>query len=257
MSIRVFEVAPISIDHHLVCLSMSRGHTYIDQPSSYHFHVSSSFRDHTYIDRSFSILVWVFGTAPISIGHSSFYLFVFLVETAPILIGHRFICSSLSQCRTYINQSFSYHFVFNLSRDRTYIDRPSSYHFHVSLSFQNRTYIDWSFFLCQSELGPHPYRSVIFLSFPCQFEFLGPHLYRPIIFSCQSESGSHLYRSVIHPVNSCQFEFLGPHLYRSVIRHVSLNFRVGATPISIGHFPIRLILLWVGTAPILIGHSSY
>ena len=147
----------------------------------------------------------------------------------------------------------------------------------------------------------HLVRSVISLS--CQFEFSGPHLYRSamflslFIFSLSRDrtyinrsfsmsvcvSGPHLYRSVIRRVSLCrdrtyidrsssyQFEFklrphpyrsiihrflsvqfLGPHLYRSVII-LSIWVWVGAAPISIGHLLVMSVCV-SGTAPISIGH---
>ena len=53
----------------------------------------------TYIDRSFSMLVWVFGIAPISIGHFPCWFefsLSFQVGTTPILIGHSSCQFSLS-----------------------------------------------------------------------------------------------------------------------------------------------------------------
>ena len=61
-------------------VSLSRGRTYIDRPSSYQF---SSSRDRTYIDRSF--VVSVSGAAPISIGRLPISS---VSRTAPISIGH-------------------------------------------------------------------------------------------------------------------------------------------------------------------------
>ena len=104
-----FGSAPISIGHHPISLSLSRGRTYIDRPFPCH------------------ISLWV-GTAPISIGHS-FCQFQF----------------SSSWDRTYIDRSFI-HLPFSLSRGRTHIDRPFSYQFVFSLS-RDRTHIDRSFIL--------------------------------------------------------------------------------------------------------------
>ena len=69
----------------------------------------------------------------------------------------------------------------------------------------------------------------------------------------------------------CQFEFLGSHLYRSTIflsiwvfrdrTYIDWSFILSvwvwvfrAAPISIDHLPISLCSVWVGTAPISIGH---
>ena len=88
---------------------------------------------------------------------------------------------------------------FNLSQDHTYIDRSSSCLFRF-------------------ESGPHLNRSAIFLLFPCQFEFLRPHLYQTVIilsvWVCVLRS--HPYRSTIFLSFCVQFES-GPHLYRSII----------------------------------------
>ena len=146
------------IDRSFIILSVSVrvwGRTYINRPSSYHFHVSLSFEFEFlgvapisigyipinlcsvwvrttpiligHLSCQFEFWVWVFGTAPISIDHSSCqFEFWVWVGTAPILIGH-------SSCQ----------FEFNLSQDRTYIGRSSFVSVWVfSLSFQDRTYID-------------------------------------------------------------------------------------------------------------------
>ena len=99
-------------------------------------------------------------------------------------------------------------------------------------------------------------------------QFLRSHLYQSVIFlSVQFESGSHLYRSVISL--SCQFVFPGPHLYQSaiflsvqfesglhlyqsVIRRASLSW--GRTYIDRPYSYHFSCLVWVGTAPISIGH---
>ena len=104
--------------------------------------------------------------------------------------------------------------------------------------------------------------------FPCQFEFLGPHLYRSIIllvslsfwvwlfgtasisighFACQFEFQG---RTYINRPLSCMFESESePHLYRSVIHLVSLSFWVwlyGTAPISIDHHLVSLSLRFEG-----------
>ena len=100
------------------------------------FRVSSSFWGCTYIDRSFFVLVWVFGAAPISIGHVPITFMFNLIRGHTYIdrpSSYHLVCLSLSQDRTYINRSSSCQFEFNLSRDRTYIDRPCSYHFSCSV----------------------------------------------------------------------------------------------------------------------------
>ena len=61
--------APISISHHLISLSVSRGSTYIDRPSPYHVSSVSWNWPHQYWSVIIlSVWVWV-RAAPISIGH--------------------------------------------------------------------------------------------------------------------------------------------------------------------------------------------
>ena len=121
---------------------------------------------------------WVFGTAPISIGHhlvnlslvrvSGLHLYrstIFLsfpclfesFRVAPILIGHLPIIS-LSVW---------------IFWDCTHIDRPFSYHFRVQ--FESGSHLYWStiflsFSMLVCVLGLHLYRLATFLSFPCLFE---------------------------------------------------------------------------------------
>ena len=154
-SVWVFRTAPISIGHCLV--SLSRGHTYIDRPSSYHFHVSLS-RDRTYIDRSFSVLVWVFEATPISIDH------IPIISVFNLIRGRTYIdwpCSYYFPCSVWVGATpisighlpiiFMSVWVQFEFRDRTHINRPYFYHFVFSLS-QDRTYIDWST-SCQFEFA--------------------------------------------------------------------------------------------------------
>ena len=209
---------------HLVRLSLSRDRTYIDRSSSYHF----SFQDRTSIDRSFFVSVWVFGVAPISIGHPLVSLCSVWVGTAPILTGHHLVSMSLRfGVRTHIDCPYSYQLMFSLSWGRSYIDWPSSYHFRVSFLFFGTAPISISHLSSyQFEFafwGPHPYQSAIFLSICVQFE-LGSRLYRSIIYRLVSFSLSFRGRTYIDRPSSYHFLVnlslgwvLGPHLYRSVI----------------------------------------
>ena len=194
-----FGAAPISIGHvhRLVSFSLSQCRTYID--------------------RSFILSVWVFGTAPISIGHSSFCQFQF--ESG----------SHLYQSTIFL--SFPRQFEF-------FRTAPISIsHCHVSsVSSWDRTYIDRSL-SCQFESRPHPYRSIIFLSFACSF-WVGTV---PI--------------SIGHS-SFCLFKFESvPHLYRSIIfMSVSFSLSKDRTYIdrpSSYHFHVSLVSR---TAPISIGH---
>ena len=212
-------VAPISIDHVpiIFCVSLSfRGRTYIDQPSSYHFHVSLSFsRLHLHrlaIFLSFPCQFEFFGTAPISIGHLSCSVWV---GVAPISIDHVPIIFHVS-----------------LSRGCTYIDWPCSYHFS-----------------CQFESGLHLYRSTMFLSlFVSVWVEAAPisidHV--PIIHRVTLSRGRTYIDRPCSYHFSCQFESRS-HLYRSTM---FLSFFVsvwvfGITSISIGHLPIISTSVWV------------
>ena len=98
-------IAPISIDRHLICLSLSW--------------------NHTYIDRSFILSVWV-GAVPISISHHLINLSSIWVRAAPISIGHFLIRLSLVfESGQHLYRLVIHHV--SLSRDRTYIDRSLFY----------------------------------------------------------------------------------------------------------------------------------
>ena len=150
--------------------------------------------------------------------------------------------------------------------------------------------MDRSFILSLRFLGPHLYRSTIFLSVWVQFE-LGPHLYQSVIHlvssvfgvapisidhllvnlcsvwvgtapisighsSCQFEfSGPHLYLSTIFLLACVQFE-LGPYLYRSIIVHVSLSLVWDFSGTHLYRSFIQLVSsIWVlGTTPVSISH---
>ena len=90
-----------------------------------------------------------------------------------------------------------------------------------------------------------------------EFEFLGPHLYRSVIFrvSLSIRGCTYIDRSFL---TSVQFEFLGSHVYQLVICHVIfvLVWAFGTAPISISHSSSCQFCLSFGTAPISIGHSS-
>ena len=123
--------------------------------------------------------------------------------------------------------------------------------FELSLSFQDRTYIDMSF-PCQfnlSFLGPHLYRSVIVLSVRvwgytyidrsshCLIGSVSRTAPISINHRLNSQSlGSHLYQSTISL--SCQFNFWD----RTYIdRSSSYQLEFGATPISIGHLIVMSV----------------
>ena len=178
------------------------------------------------IGHSFILLVYIFGTATILTGHSFVHFSSVWVKAAPISIDHLpiIVLFSLSRDRTYIDWSFICQFQFNLSQGRTYIDRPFSYQFVFSLVETMPILI--SHFPCRFEflglhlyrliisistwvLGPHPYQSAIFLSLPCQFEFFRDRTY--------IDRSSSYYFHV-------SLSFLGPHLYRLVIFRVNLSF---------------------------------
>ena len=77
LSVQVCVLGPHLYWSIILCVSLSFwGRTYIDRPSSYHFHVSSSL---------------FFEVAPVSIGHLAISLCLVRVRTAPILIVH-FLC---------------------------------------------------------------------------------------------------------------------------------------------------------------------
>ena len=287
LSVSVFGTAPISIDHCLINSGLSfRDHTYINRSSSYQFVFSSSLGPHLY--RSITVLsVWVsvFETTHISTDHLPISLYSIRVRVALISINHlpvnlcsvRVGTAPISICHS------SCHFSF---WDRTHIDQSSSCQFQFLGSHICRSAIFMS--ICvQFKLGLHLYRSVIVLL----VLVLRSHLYRSVIFMSicvQFELELHLYRSVIvlsvqvwafgtvpisigHlPISlcsvrvwdrtyidrsfSCQFE-LRSHLYRSVIV-LSVWVSVFETaPISIGHLPINLCSVRVGTAPISINYS--
>ena len=127
----------------------------------------------TYINRSSSYQfssVWVFGSAPIFIDHSSY-----LDNSAWVLRPH------LYQSVIFLSVQFSLSF-----QNRTYIDRLFIMSCQLCLSFWDCTYIDWSFVL----------------SVWVQFEFLGPHLYRSVIHlvswveSCSASSHAYLVESI-------------------------------------------------------------
>ena len=83
-----FESGPHLYRSVLFHVSLSfRGRTYINRSSSCQFEFSLS-QGRTYIDWSFSVLVWVFGAAPISISHHLVSSSSVWVGTAPISIGH-------------------------------------------------------------------------------------------------------------------------------------------------------------------------
>ena len=162
------------------------------------------------------MLVWVFGAAPISIGHFPISLCSVWVRTVPISIGH-------FPCQFEFLGPHLYRSVISIS---TWVLGPHLYRsviFHVSSSF----------------LGPHLYRLVISM-----FEFFGTAPISIDHLSCQLESRLHLYRSTIFLSFTCQFEFfwdctyidrsfiilsvwvqfdLRPHIYQSVIFYVSFS----------------------------------
>ena len=179
------------------------------------------------------------------------------------------IYQSSSDC-TYIDRSSSCQLEFRVW-DCTYIDQ--SFILSVQFEFWGRTHIDWSF-PCQFEfLGPYLYRSVIFLSVCVQFEFSGPHLYRSIDHSyCQfnfrdctyiNRSSSYQFvfnlswdRTYIDQSSSYQFKFgfSRLHLYQSVIfLPVCVQFELG--PHLYRLIIILSVWVWVlGSAPISISH---
>ena len=100
--------------------SLSLGCTYIDRSSSCQFRFE--FQNRIYIDRSFFLLVWVFETASISIGHFhvnlSFWDHIYIDWSSSCQFEFVFFGSHLYRLIIFL-------FVFSLSfRDRTYIDRP-------------------------------------------------------------------------------------------------------------------------------------
>ena len=117
-------------------------------------------------------------------------------------------------------------FVFSLSQGRTYIDRSYSYHL-VCLSLSGTAPISIGHHLVSSSSvrvsGPHLYRLVIFLSFCVQFES-GPHPYRSVIVlsdwveSCSPPSRAYIVE-VLHSVLShyfyvfLTFRVISPQLY--------------------------------------------
>ena len=133
-----------------------------------------------------------FGVTPISIDHIPISLCSVWVRTTPISIGHHFIILSLHFGAAPISIN---HIPISLCSVWVGIVPISINHHLVSLS------------LCV--LGPHPYRSVIFLSVCVQFE-------------------------------------LGPHLYRSVIILLVWVYILGVTPISIDHYLVSLSLHFGG-----------
>ena len=148
--------APISIGHSSCQFEFSGPHLY---QSTISLSCQFNFWDRTYIDWSFVVSVWVFGAAPISIGHLPICLCSVWVGTALISIDH-FSCQfEFLRPHLYRSAIFLSFWVWvfesgpNIYRSvirrvslsfqgRTRIDRPSSYHFHVNLSFRDRTYID-------------------------------------------------------------------------------------------------------------------
>ena len=151
--------------HHLISLSLSRGRTYIDQPSPCHVSsvsgtapisighllvsLSLCFRDRTYIDQSSSCQFGFLSLGPHlyrSVIFLSVWVYVFGIVL--IYIDHLFVSSVwVLQNHTYIDWSFSCQFVFSSSWDRTYIDWSSSYQFSSIWVFRDRTYIDLSLIL--------------------------------------------------------------------------------------------------------------
>ena len=232
-----FRIAAISIDHHLVSLSLCfGGRIDIDRPYSHHFVFSLS-RGRTYIDRSLSCQFEFSGS---HLYRSAIFLsFPFQFELGPHLY------------RSAIFPSFCVQF-------------ESRLHLYRSAIFLS---------VCvQFESGPHLYLSVIILS--VQVCVLGPHLYRSaifLLFCVQFESGPHLYRSVII-VSVWVWVGVVPIWIDHFPISLSSFWVFETTPISIGHLPISLSLVWIsgphlyqsviilfvwvwvfGTAPISIG----
>ena len=178
--------------------------------------------------------------------------------------------------------------MFNSSWDRTYINRS----FIMSVQFElgshlYRSVIFLSIYV-QFELGPHLYRSVIVIS--VRVRILRSHLYWSVIHLVNSVCVRAALISIIHhqvssvwvfraapisighlPISLClvwvfgttpisishspclQFEFWD-RTYIDWSFFLSVQFKFGVTPILIGHCHINSV--WVGAAPISIGHSS-
>ena len=225
-----FRIAAISIDHHLVSLSLCfGGRIDIDRPYSHHFVFSLS-RGRTYIDRSLSCQFEFSGS---HLYRSAIFLsFPFQFELGPHLY------------RSTIFPSFCVQF-------------ESRSHLYRSTTFLS---------VCvQFESGPHLYLSVIILS--VQVCVLGPHLYRSVIivfvwvwvgvvpiwidhfpislssfwvFETTPISIGHL------PISLSLVWISGPHLYQSVIILFVWVWVFGTAPISIGHHLVSLSLCFRG-----------
>ena len=183
--------APISIDHLLIMSVQFLG-------------------PHLY--RS-AIFLSISGTTPISIGHLSCqfesgpHLYQSAISlscqsvsgTAPISIGH--YCVSLSRDRTYIDRLLSCQFE----------SGPHPYQSVIFLSVSRTAPISIGHLSCQFESGPHLYRSAVSLS--CQ-SVSGTTPISIGRYRVSLSRGS----TYINRPSSCQF--LGPHLYRSVIFRV-------------------------------------
>ena len=167
----------------------------------------------------------VFGTAPLLISHVSITFLPislslsFRVGTAPISIDRS-----------------SYQFQFSSSRGRTYIDRPSSYQFEFEFSSWDRTYINRSFsFIVLVRVGAAPIS-------------INHHL---VSLSLWVETAP---ISIGH--SFCQFQFSSSwdctYIDWSFI-HLPISLSRGRTYID-RPFPCHISLVWVGTAPISIGH---